>query len=1093
MKRIISLFLCLVMCVSVFSATATQAFAADKTDAIFTVEKTDYENDKITYTISLNANQSKISGAILKFKFDSTVLNVATDSGAVGSVNSQGEFAANVTGYYETGIAYDDPNTYAVAYMNPNGFNIGSKSKEFIEVTFEAVGETRPVTKVEFFCDEFITDDGDDTNDIRKADGSQKFFSHEFFTLNPAKNLEVASVENGLKFSWTSAVGAEGYNVYRREKSNEDGSLSEWVKILEAPAGVTEYTDVIGTSIEKGVEYYYSVESFNEFGVREYDKTGLAGFFFGTITEIDAVPTERGAMISWGALNGAESYSVYRNEELETDADGRLIWKKVGETNGETSCEDEPLTSGVQYYYTVKAHKGAYNAESSVEPATIIFIANASIVGCKLNYEDIIINWSIVPAAVSYEVYRKAPGEADYSLIGTTDENIFTDTDVEDKATYSYQVRSVAENGDKSVRGTTGYDVTKLPLTTEVVAALGEDHITVSWKASDLAEQYIIYRKTSTGSWMRITSVPATQTKFDDTVVDSGVTYVYAIVSQANGVSTELSVTSNSVYFLGAPEVVGVFNGSNGMEFKFKKVEGAEKYNVYRREANGQFGAPVGTIAQDTLKEYKYVDGDAISGVQYVYGVQSVYGDIKSAITESDLACCLDEPDVEINAAYGGVEVSWNAVRGAEEYRVFYSTTRKTEDLKLVATVTGTSFVHKEATSGRNNYYAVMAVCGDTVSTVTQQYIYYLSVPEIIEIKNYKSYLTLKWEDILGADEYIVYRKVSGESKWTEVDATLSYETVESGEDKITYITAKDSTVTAGKKYVYTVVSGDGEDYSARYEKGWTVTFLKNPTIKSVENAYGGPKITWSKAAGATEYYIYRKTKSTSWTKVGSTKSTSYTDKSAKSDKKYYYAVKSVDGDSASYHSTSHFNDIAKTINYLAAPVVKASNNTSTSIKVSWGKVSGAQKYYVYRKAGSAKKWTKVKTTTSTSYTDKNVKNGTTYKYMVKAVDGSIISGYNTSGTSIKRLAAPTPSSVKSAKSGITFKWAKVTGASGYVVYRKTGSGSYTELATVKGSTKVSYLDKSAKKGKTYTYIVKAYSGSSQSANKTGLKIKDKY
>ena len=41
--------------------------------------------------------------------------------------------------------------------------------------------------------------------------------------------------------------------------------------------------------------------------------------------------------------------------------------------------------------------------------------------------------------------------------------------------------------------------------------------------------------------------------------------------------------------------------------------------------------------------------------------------------------------------------------------------------------------------------------------------------------------------------------------------------------------------------------------------------------------------------------------------------------------------------------------------------------------------------------------------------------------------------------------------------------------------------------------TKVSYLDKSAKKGKTYTYIVKAYSGSSQSANKTGLKIKDKY
>ena len=998
MKRVISLLLCLVMCVSVFSATATQVYALGKTDDIFTVEKTDFENDRITYTISLNANQTKISGAILKFKFDSTVLNVNSDSGAVGSVNSQGEFAANVTGYYETGIVYDDPNTYAVAYMNPNGFNIGDKNKAFIKIIFEAVGETRPVTEVEFYCDEFITDDEDDTNDIRKADGSQKFFSHSFFTLNPAKNLEVASCETGLKFSWTSAKGAEKYNIYRKEAGGE------WAKLLEVPAGTTEYID---ESIIKGVEYYYSVESANEFGVRAYDKTGLPGFFFGTITEIYVAPTERGAMVSWGALNGAESYSVYRNEELETDADGKLIWKKVGETNGETYCEDEPLTSGVQYYYTVKAHKGAYNAESSVDPATLIFIANASIVGCKLNYEDIVINWSMVPAAVSYEVYRKAPGESEYTLVGTTTENIFTDTDVEDKKTYSYQVRSIAENGDGSVRGTTGYDVTKLPITTEVVAALGDDHITVSWKAAELAEEYIIYRKTTTGTWMRITSVPATQTKFDDTVVDSGVTYIYAIASQAKGFSTELSVVSNSVYFLSAPEIVGVFNGTNGMELKFRKVEGAEKYNIYRREVNGQFGAPVGTITQDTLKEYKYVDKEAISGVQYVFGVQSVYGDIKSAITESDLACCLDEPEVELSAAYGGVKVSWDAVRGAEKYAVYYATTRRAEDLKLLTTVTDTSYIHQEATSGRNNYYAVMAVCGDTVSTVTLQYIYYLAVPEIIEFKNYKASLTMKFEDILGADEYIVYRKVYGESKWTEIDAELEYEVVNDGEEKTTYVIAKDTSVTAGKKYVYTIVSGDGEDYSARYEKGWTTRFLKNPTIKSVTNDTSGVKITWSKASGASKYYVYRKTsKSGKWSYIGSTKTTSYTDKKASNGKKYYYAVKSMDGDSASYHSTSHFNSYCKSITFISAPK---------------------------------------------------------------------------------------PSSVKSSKSGVTFKWGKVSGVSGYYVYRKTGTGSYKKIATVKGYKKVSYLDKSAKKGKTYTYMVKAYSGSTTSAYRKGLKIKDKY
>ena len=1005
MKRVLSLLLCLVMCVSVFSATATQAYALGKTDDIFTVTKTDFENDRITYTISLNANQEKILGAILKVEYDSTVLEISSDSGAIGSINSYGDFAANVTGYYETGLVYDDANTYAVAYMNPNGFTIGEASKKFIKITFVAISEKRPVTDVDFYCEEFITDDGDDTNDIRKGDGRQTIYSDSFFTLNPAKNLEVASSETGLKFSWTSAKGAEWYNIYRREVNNEDGSLSEWEKILEAPAGTTEYID---ESIVKGVEYYYSVEAANEYGVIEYDKTGLPGFFFGTITEIDVEPTERGAKVSWGALNGAESYSVYRNDAGETDEDGKLVWKKVADSNDETFAEDEPLTSGVKYYYTVKAHKGVYNAEASVAPAEIIFIANASIVGCKLNYSDIVINWAFVPNAVSYEIYRKAEGESTYTLVGTTADNSYEDTDVEDKKTYSYQVRSIAENGDGSVRGTTGYDVTKLPITTEVVGALGEDHITVSWAPAELAEEYVIYRKTTTGNWMRITSVPATQTKFDDTVVDSGVTYVYAIASKSQNFETELSVISNPVYYLSAPSIVGVFNGSDGMEFRFNAVDGAEKYNIYRREANGQFGEPVGTVTQSTLKEYKYVDNSAISGVQYIFGVQSVYGDIISAITESDLACCLDEPKFELEAAYGGVKVSWDAIRGAEEYAIYYATTKRADDLKLLATVKDTSFIHEGATSGRNNYYAVMAICGDTVSTVTLDYIYYIEVPEIIEFKNYKTSLTFKWMDVLGADEYIVYRKVYGESKWTELkDIELEYEKVEEEEKTVTYITAKDTNVKAGKKYVYTIVSGDGEDYSARYEKGWTTRFLKNPTIKSVKNDVEGPEITWNKASGASQYYVYRKTsKSGKWSYIGSTKKTSFIDEKVKNGKKYYYAVKAVDGESASYHSTSHFNSYCKSITFISAPK---------------------------------------------------------------------------------------PSSVKSSKSGITFKWNKVSGVSGYYVYRKTGSGSYKKIATVKGYKKVSYLDKTAKKGKTYTYMVKAYSGSTTSDYRKALKIKDKY
>ncbi len=1069
MKRVISLLLCLVMCVSVFSATATQVYALGQTDSIFSVEKTAFENDRITYTISLAPNQSKLIGAIIKVEFDSTILEVSSESGEVGSVNSYGDFAANVTGFYEKGITYDNDNIYSVAYMNPNGFNIGENAKQFIKIVFNAIGEERPETEVKFYCEEYITDDEDDTNDIRSR---QLIDSDSFLTLNPAKNVDVASCVEGLKFTWTEAVGAEWYNVYRKEADGDWGDEP----YARVDAGVTEFVD---TEIDEGVEYCYSIEAANQYGVIEYDKKGLVGFNFGTITEIDATITERGALVSWGALNNAVSYTVYRKAEGETS------WKQIAET-AETTYEDEPLTSAVEYSYTIKAHhEKGYSAETSVDPAKITFIANATIVEYQLNYKDIVINWQSVDGAASYEIYRKATGEKEYTYLAAVSAPGYTDTAVEDGKEYSYQVRSITENGAGSVRGETGFDLVKLPITTEVVATLGGDNVTVSWAPTALAEEYVIVREdNNNGNWYDVATVPASQTKYADRAVRSGRTYTYAIKSKADGMVTSQSNASNSVYYLVAPVVESLKNGSKGMEFTFKAVEGASAYNIYRREVNGQFGNPIGTISADD--ELIYIDSTAVSGVKYVYGVQSVYGNVLSGISTSSVVCCLEEPKITVGSIYNGIEINWKAVPSAEKYVVYYGLSRDLEDMMVLGETTSTSFVYDNGVSGRNNYFAVEAVCGETVSTKTQQYIYYFAAPVINYVENGTNQITLRWNFVNGAESYLLYRKAGNASSWTHI-ATV-YE-----DEDLAFVQYKDTSVKSGTVYKYTVKAYDGDEYSAYNKTGWTAKeFLSTPKLSSVANAYGGVKVSWSKVTGAKKYTVYRRTKSTSWKSIGSTTSTSYTDTSAVSNKKYYYAVRAVDGSSQSYYSTSHFDSVCKTVNYLAAPVVKASN-TSSGVKVSWGKVSGAQKYVVYRKKGSAKSWTKVKTTTSTSYTDKSVKSGTTYKYAVRAQDGSILSSYKSSGTSIKFLSTPTLSSVSSGKSGVTFKWKKVTGASGYYVYRKTGSGSFQKIATVKGSTKVSYLDKSAKKGKTYTYTVRAYYSSYTSYYKTGLKIKDKY
>ena len=264
------------------------------------------------------------------------------------------------------------------------------------------------------------------------------------------------------------------------------------------------------------------------------------------------------------------------------------------------------------------------------------------------------------------------------------------------------------------------------------------------------------------------------------------------------------------------------------------------------------------------------------------------------------------------------------------------------------------------------------------------------------------------------------------------------------------------------------------------------------PELKAAANTGSGVKFTWGKVTGADSYIVYRRAydaktqKWSGWVRLADgVTSTSYVDKTVKSGTYYRYTIKAVNEAGNSGYNTSGIKTY-----FISAPKATTSNTTG-AITVKWGKVAGATGYYVYRKTTGG--WTRIGKTTGTTFTDKTSNVGVTYKYTVKAYYGSYASAYNTNGYAVRRLTTPLLKSVTSAKSGVTFNWSKVTGATGYYVYRKTGNGGWQKIATVK-NTKVSHLDKTAKKGVTYTYTVKAYYGTSTSAyNTKGLTIKDKY
>ena len=246
----------------------------------------------------------------------------------------------------------------------------------------------------------------------------------------------------------------------------------------------------------------------------------------------------------------------------------------------------------------------------------------------------------------------------------------------------------------------------------------------------------------------------------------------------------------------------------------------------------------------------------------------------------------------------------------------------------------------------------------------------------------------------------------------------------------------------------------------------------------TAENVNTGIKLTWKKDANADGYYIIRKTGTGSYetlqTIEGNTTLT-YTDTAVSSGTQYTYGVRS-------YRGTEKGSFTSKIITFLS-PITPTLENGKTGMTVTWKKVTGATGYYVYRKTGTGSYSTliKIEDPDTLTYTDTTAKSGTQYTYCVRAYKSTTKGAYT--AKTMTRLSAVTPT-LANISSGVYIKWTKVTGATGYYVYRKAGSGSYSLVTKIADGATVTFTDTEVKdnNGTKYTYIVKAYKSSTMSA-----------
>ena len=354
-------------------------------------------------------------------------------------------------------------------------------------------------------------------------------------------------------------------------------------------------------------------------------------------------------------------------------------------------------------------------------------------------------------------------------------------------------------------------------------------------------------------------------------------------------------------------------------------------------------------------------------------------------LTSATLHCAPAAPVVRIgNSATSGKPVlTWNAVYGATSYRIYRSTS-KGSGYSLLGTTTATSYTNTGAKAGTTYYYRVKA-CNDAglspysnivsgqVKTVTPK-----PAAPVVKIGNSASSgkPMLTWNAVSGATSYKVYRATSQNGTYSLLGTVTATSYTNTG--------AK-----AGTTYYYKVkaVNSAGESaYSNVVSGRATVTTL----TMGHSSTSGKPQLTWKAVSGAVSYKVYRATaKNGAYTVINTTKALTYTNVGAALGTTYYSKVEALNAAGKSL-------GFSAVVDGKVAPVLAVGySSVSGKPQLTWKAVPGATEYQVYRSTQQNSGYSKINTTTATSYVNTGAKAGTTYYYRIVAVKGTAVSDFS--------------------------------------------------------------------------------------------------
>lgn len=305
---------------------------------------------------------------------------------------------------------------------------------------------------------------------------------------------------------------------------------------------------------------------------------------------------------------------------------------------------------------------------------------------------------------------------------------------------------------------------------------------------------------------------------------------------------------------------------------------------------NSNYSASLSGLAPETKVYFK------ITAVRD--GVESKYSSVVNATTNEGTLLAPTGLDAEVNS-YSNITLTWNEIKGADYYNIYYRTSTASEYTKVKQTSNSMTLTGLSAET--EFYFKVTAVNGKiesayskTVSAVTDEY--YTPAPTGVKAQA-TSYNSIKvtWTKVSGAAYYYVYYKLSKDDDYTtEKCVTNSYTLTDLEDETKVYfkVTAVEDDDESSYSTVVNATTGDVD--------------IDKPTgVKTQVVSSSSIELYWDKVTGANYYNVYyRESSDGDYTKVKRT-TNYFILNSLDSKTKFYFRVTAVAGELESSYNTT--------------------------------------------------------------------------------------------------------------------------------------------------------------------------------------------